>query len=123
MRIPTVLGLALAGAILSMQPTKAQEPQPKTEVKAVVAIPYRGDIASMDAGAKTFTLKGKIKDRVFAVTPATRLLKDGNPGNWEDLKVGEAVRGSAIKKDDGRYEAMSVKLGAKNAGSAQPKTE
>lgn len=125
MKTHTLLALALAGALFAIQTAGAQEPQPQTqvEVKAVVAIPYRGDVAAIDAGAKTFTLKGKSKERIFAITSTTKLLKDGSPATWEDLKVGEAVRGSAIKKTEGQYEAVSVKFGAKTPVPGQAKTE
>lgn len=121
MKSARLLALALAGAFLLVPTVQAEEPQPQAEVqiKAVMAIPYRGDISAIDAGAKTFTIKGKkSKERIFAITPTTKLLKDGNPAAWEDLKVGEAVRGSAVKKSEGQYEAMSVKMGAKTSEPA-----
>lgn len=108
--VPVLAGL-LGGTLLAQEAAvpPAEAPQVRT---VAMAIPYRGSIAAVDAAAKTFTLKGK-SIRVFAITSSTKLLKESNPGAWEDVKVGEYVRGNAVKKAEGQYEAMSVKLGPK----------
>lgn len=117
MIISKLLAPALAGALLMSQALRAEETpaQASTEqvAAAIIAIPYRGDIAAVNAEAKTFTLKGKSKERTFAITTLTKLSKDNTPAAWEDLKIGEHVSGRAIKKAEGKYEAVSVKLGIK----------
>lgn len=115
MKIVTMLALLLSGAMFMNQTIRAEDSQPpaQVQVKAVQPFPYKGNVASIDVGAKTFTIKGKNRERLFAVTATTQLLKDGAPGPWEDLKVGDAVSGRAIKKAEGQFEAVSVKFGAK----------
>lgn len=76
--------------------------------------PYRGNIDTADASAKTFTIKGKKNTRTFTVTPTTKLLKRaGGDAAFEDLKTGEYVTGSAKKTGENAYEALSVKVGPK----------
>lgn len=76
--------------------------------------PYRGNVDTADASAKTFTIKGKKNTRTFTVTPTTKLLKRaGGEAAFEDLKTGEYVTGTAKKTGENAYEALSVKVGPK----------
>lgn len=88
--------------------------------------PYRGNIDTADAAAKTFTIKGKKNTRTFTTTATTKLLKRaGGEATFADLKPGEYVTGSAKKTGDNAYEALSVKVGPKleptaSTGAASP---
>jgi len=75
-------------------------------------VPYHGKVASVDATAKTFTIKGKEKDRVFSITDKTTITKDGAAADISAITAGEEVRGQAIKSGD-NWEAVKVMLGAK----------
>ena len=88
----------------------AAEASPSAE-KEARAIPYHGTISAVDAGAKTFTITGKVKSRVFKITDKSVLTKAGAPATMQDVTVGELVRGSYLKQADGSMETKSVKLG------------
>src|SRR4029453_7026774 len=77
-------------------------------------IPYVGKVSAVDATAKTFTLKGKDKDRVFSITESTKITKDGAPADLSAVTAGEEVRGQATKSGD-KWEATSVMIGEKAA--------
>lgn len=68
-------------------------------------------ISAADQAAKTFTLAGKEKTRVFKVTGQTVLTKAGAPATMKDVVANEEVRGSYVKTADGSLEAKTVKLG------------
>jgi hypothetical protein len=68
-------------------------------------------ISAVDQRAKTFTIAGKQKSRVFKVTERTFLSKAGMPATMKDVLVNEEARGSYWKAADGTLEAKKVKLG------------
>ena len=76
-------------------------------------IPFRGTISATDEKAKTFTIAGKEKSRIFRITEKTLLTKAGVPATMKDVVVNEEVRGSYSKGADGTLEARLVKLGPK----------
>ena len=75
------------------------------------AVPFHGVISAADEKAKTFTITGKEKSRVFKITDQTVLTKAGLPATMKDVAVNEEVRGSYWKAADGTLEARTVKLG------------
>jgi hypothetical protein len=75
------------------------------------AIPFHGIISAVDQTAKTFTLAGKEKARVFKVADKTVLTKAGAPATMKDVLANEEVRGNYVKGAGGSLEARSVKLG------------
>ena len=77
------------------------------------SVPFHGKISAVDQTAKTFSIAGKEKARVFTIVEATVITKDGNPGTMADLAANEDVRGSYWKREDGSLEAKTVKLGQK----------
>ena len=81
--------------------------------KAPRAIPFRGNATALDKKAKTFTIAGVLKSRVFKVTDKTVVTKAGAPAKFADLTENEAVRGSYWKQADGSLEAKSLKIGEK----------
>jgi hypothetical protein len=81
------------------------------ENKTERAIPFHGMISAADQSAKTFTLAGKEKARVFKVTGQTVLTRAGAPATMKDIVANEEVRGSYVKTADGSLEARTVKLG------------
>jgi hypothetical protein len=70
-------------------------------------------ISAVDQKAKTFTIAGKEKSRVFKITDKTVVTKAGAPATMKDVVANEEVRGSYWKMTDGTLEAKSVKLGPK----------
>ena len=87
------------------------------------AIPFHGMISAVDQSAKTFTIAGKEKSRVFMVTDKTTVTKDDQPATMSDIVEKEEVRGSYWKNADGSLEAKSVKLGAKTEKKKSKKEE
>lgn len=67
----------------------------------------------MDQNAKTFTIAGKEKSRVFKITDKTVMTKGGAAATMKDVVADEEVRGSYWKLADGTLEAKTVKLGPK----------
>ena len=70
-------------------------------------------ISAVDQKAKTFTIAGKEKSRVFKITDKTVITKAGAPATMKDMVANEEVRGSYWKLTDGTLEAKTVKLGPK----------
>ena len=81
--------------------------------KKVRAIPFHGTISTVEQTAKTFTIAGKEKSRVFKITDTTVITKAGAPATMADIMANDEVRGSYIKAADGSLEAKTVKLGPK----------
>lgn len=133
---------ALCAAPLSMQAKTAEKTAPSTTSPSAAAspaapgskaeesvttkpsrpIPFVGKIGTVDKANKTFTIEGKKSTRTFTTTDSTKIEKGGSPASWNDLQAGEYVRGSALKKSEGQYQAMSIKIGPKEqkASTAQP---
>ena len=84
-----------------------------TDPNKARAIPFKGMIAAVDQKAKTFTIAGKEKSRVFKITAKTVLWKTGVAATMKDVAANEEVRGSYWKMSDGSMEAKTVKLGPK----------
>src|SRR5713101_2572478 len=88
--------------------------------------PFHGMVSAVDQKAKTFTIAGKEKSRVFKVTDKTTVMKGGNTATMKDIVENEEVSGSYWKNPDGTLEAKNVKLGpmekakAPTAASAAP---
>jgi hypothetical protein len=75
------------------------------------AVPFHGKISAVDQTAKTFTIAGKEKARVFKVTDKTLLTKAGAPATLKDVQANDEVRGTYMKAADGSLDARIVKLG------------
>ena len=107
----------------SASPKTKASPAPKTtsspaantttDANKARAIPFHGMISAVDTKAKTFTIAGKEKSRVFKITDKTVMTKAGAPATMKDVVANEEVRGSYWKVMDGSLEAKSVKLGPK----------
>src|SRR5438552_9142035 len=81
-------------------------------------IPFRGKVGAVDKTAKTVTLEGKEKSRTFQITSATKITQDGKPAVIDDIIVGQTVGGSAKQTAAGKWEVVTLNIGAK-AGKAK----
>jgi len=99
-----------AAASASPAASAAASPAAKA-AKMERSIPFKGMITSADMKAKTFTIAGKEKSRVFKITDKTVLMKNGAAATMKDVVANEEARGSYWKEADGSLEARSVKLG------------
>lgn len=88
-----------------------QAPAAETTTAKVRAIPFHGTIGTVEQTAKTFTIAGKEKSRVFKVTDTTVITKAGASATFADLAANEEVRGNYVKAADGSMEAKTVKIG------------
>jgi hypothetical protein len=96
--------------------TERKEPAEKKQA----SIPFRGNIVTMDKGARTIT----VNKRVFQVTSETKIFKSDKPATFADGVVGDYVTGSYKKTDDGKLIAHSVYFGGKSkASTAEKKKE
>ena len=77
-------------------------------------IPYTGKLLSADPKAMTFQLKGKEKPRIFHISPETRIIKDGQKSSMDEMREGEIISGSAIKRENGEHDAVFVRIGPKS---------
>ena len=108
---------------VSPSPKTKSSPSPKTSLSPSAKpsphptvgrpLPFRGIISTVDQKAKTFTIAGKEKSRVFKVTDKSVLSKAGAAATMKDAVANEEVRGSYWKLTDGTLEAKTVKLGPK----------
>src|SRR6267154_4930900 len=96
--------------------TEKKEPAEKKQA----AIPFRGNIVTLDKNAKTIT----VNKRVFQVTSETKIFKSDKPATFADGVVGDYVTGSYKKAEDGKLIANSVYFGGKGkASTAEKKKE
>jgi hypothetical protein len=79
-------------------------------------IAFHGMITAVDQNAKTFTIAGKAKSRVFKITNKTAITKGGTAASMQDITENEEASGSYRKTVDGTLEAKTVKIGPKSAG-------
>jgi hypothetical protein len=114
-------GAVLSGQIMprkstSPSPTaspaaKATSPSASPAKQSARLIPFHGMVSAVDQSAKTFTIAGKEKSRVFKVTNKTTVTKGGNAATMKDIAENEEVSGSYWKNADGSLEAKTVKIG------------
>ena len=88
--------------------TTAAEEAPATKPKRN-SYPFYGTLASIDTAGKTFSLAGKKKPRIIAVTSETRFFKNGTGGKFADGIAGERVTGTLRKNSAGLEEAVTVR--------------
>jgi len=118
--------IALGGAF-HLEAATAASPSPEPAPTAPARpIPFNGKIFAVDKAAKTFSTQNKEKKiRIFEINAETKIAKNNKPATFDDLKDGDEIRGSALKKGDGRFDVLSVNIGprpdpAKGAPSAVP---
>jgi hypothetical protein len=85
--------------------TEKKEPAEKKQS----TVPFRGNIVTIDKGAKTIT----VNKRTFQITSETKIFKSDKPATFADGAVGDYVTGSYKKTDDGKLIAHSVYFGGK----------
>ena len=102
-----------ATAAPKTRPTSSPAASTTTDATKARALPFHGMISAVDQKAKTFTIAGKEKSRIFKITDRTVLTKAGAPATMKDVVANEEVRGSYWKMSDESLEAKTVKLGPK----------
>lgn len=111
---------------------KSTEPAPaaaskdaKSSATKPKLLPYQGEVDAVDTSAKTFVLKNKDgKAHTFSVTDQTQIIHgDASPAQFDEIKVGEWVRGSRIKTGEAKWDAVKVTIGKKEAAEKPKATE
>ena len=77
--------------------------------------PFYGTLDSVDAKERTITLRGKKKNRVILFTSESRVFRNGTVASLADSIPGERVSGSVRKNAEGKEEALTIRLGAKDS--------
>jgi hypothetical protein len=120
-----IAALALCVPLSATAQTKKASPSPAASPadspspsKPTRSLPYKGTISEVDQDAKTFTIAGKEKSRVFKVTDKTTITKEDEAATMKDLAAGTKVTGSYWKHEDGSLEARSVKIKGMDEGSS-----
>jgi hypothetical protein len=86
--------------------TPAAQPSPKKHGAGV-----QGKVTAVDATALTFT----VGTNTLVVGSATKISKDGQPGVFSDITVGESVHAGYKKDAEGKLNATSVRIGEAKA--------
>ena len=105
-----VLAAAVMAFPLVARPADPQADAPKTEKKAR-PVPFNGKVGAVDKAAKTVTLEGREKTRVFQITSETKIRKDRKPATLDDVQVGERVGGAARESAEGKMEVVTLNVG------------
>src|SRR3954447_7988604 len=113
--------IVLIGLLLSLSGAFAAPPapaSPKSKDSAAPAsekkgrgLPFHGNVAAVDKSAKTITMEGK-KQRVFHLTPETKINKDKKPTTIASLAAGDYVGGYAREMADGKLELVTLNIGS-----------
>lgn len=106
---------------------KSEEATPAKDATAQKALPMNVRVDAIDPASKSFSMTRK-KDKVTVkhiVTTTTDIKNAGAAATFEDIKVGDMVAGSRVKKSDTEYEVIKVtKFGpADQKAAAAPKAD
>ena len=102
-------------------PKPAATPAPKApEPKAAKPMPMYSEVAAIDVAAKSFTHKNKDgKEVKFTLTDKTEIKNGADAAKFEDIKVGDYVSGTRLKKSETEYEVIKIsKFGPKTEKKA-----
>jgi hypothetical protein len=88
---------------------------------AAKAMPMYSEVSAIDVAAKSFTHKNKDgKEVKFVLTDKTEIKNGDAAAKFEDIKVGDWVSGSRLKKSETEYEVIKVsKFGPKAEKKAE----
>ena len=108
------LGADDGSRAVSPSVSSKETPSPSPTPSASAANPglFHGMVSAIDSRAKTFTIAGKQKSRVFKITPKTAITRNGTSATMADISENEEVHGTFLKKIDGTLEAKTITLGS-----------
>ena len=119
-----------AKAAAPATPAKAAAPAVEAAKTAVPAkadkpLPFHTIVDSIDASGKSFAHKNKDgKEVKNVVTSKTELRSEDKDAKFEDIKVGEEVTGTRLKKSDTEYEVVKTTyIGAPKKKAEKPAAE
>ena len=110
---------AAPAAAPAEKPKTAGE-KPKTEGDTTKPVSLHSIVDSIDAAGKSFSHKNKDGKVVKNVVTAKTEIKNGDKeAKFEDIKVGDEVDGTRLKKSEGEYEVLKITY----IGTPKPKAE
>ena len=101
------------------KPDKAAGQKTEKSPNKQGVIPFRGKISAVDKTAKTIT----VGERTFQVTSETKIMKAEKPATLDGAAVGEEIRGSYKKTDNGKLVAQRLSIGPKPEVPAEASKE
>jgi hypothetical protein len=116
------VSLLSSGLILRAADGASSKPKSAAVSEKPKRMPFYGSVKAVDLKAKTLTLKGKEKDRVFLVTKTTRIHNSGTTKKLTDVKVGRKVGGLAKANATGKWEVATLNLGVKQQRTSSKRT-
>jgi hypothetical protein len=66
-----------------------------------------GTVSAVDTNAMTFV----VEDQTYSVSDDSQITRNGKPATLADVVVGDPVKGSYMKGDDGKMTVTKVKFG------------
>jgi len=119
--VPNLTALAQA---TDSKPSEVRAAETKAESparKSARSVPFRGKVAALDTQKMTFTLSGP-KQRVFHLTSATKIEKDGKQVAFGDVVLGDEARGLYQSEEGGQLVVLKASFGPKPDPSGESKT-
>lgn len=115
--LPTMVAASLvAFAIVFVSPARAEEEKTGDSAKKPRPKDYTGEVASVDAAAKTITIKKKDETKTFSLAEDAKVsTADKKEAALADIKAGDKVH---LK-----YREVDGKLVASRVGPPKPKKE
>jgi hypothetical protein len=103
-------------------PAPAATPAPSAtpaEATSGKHIPMYSEVTTIDTAGKSWVHKNKDgKEVKFVVTDKTEIKNNGAAAKFDEIKVGDWVAGSRVKKSDTEYEVVKItKFGARTEKS------
>ena len=106
-----VLLVAVVGGInpIQLRAGDASQPAEKKEASAKkpTVLPFQGKVKAVDQTARTIS----VGERVFQITPETKITRDDQPATLADTAAGDKVAGAYRKADDGKLHVTMIRLG------------
>src|SRR5262245_16391235 len=118
--IAVLLMVAAIGLTLPLAAADKPAPEAKKENQPK-GMPVNGNAKAVDKANKTITIDRE-KSNNFHVTSHTKIVKAGKPATFDDITVGEQVGGRA-HENNGKLEAVSLRIGPKPAAEGAAKKE
>jgi hypothetical protein len=109
------------------EPAPAAAPQPKPATTPVpdkdkpVAYPLKGEVAAVTPTVLTIKGGAGKPDRVYTITPETKIVNGEKPATIADVKVGQNVGGRLEKSANGKDKVLKINIGVKQPDKAKGK--
>jgi hypothetical protein len=121
--VPSVAAQTLTnGNFQSVRPSAARESAKKADESSAAkrkSYPFHGELESVASDGTSLALRGKAKTRIIKVTPQTRVFRGEAKSGLKAAVIGERVSGSVTRNEAGEEQALTVRLGGKQADDSK----